>query len=286
MDSPLVLVVDDDRDTRELYKLVFELSGYRVAEADSVESAVDAARRLRPDVAVVDWMLGDGDGLALCAALRRHGRTRLIPIVAATGMTLTEDARALARQRGCETFLTKPVDLDDLVHATSSTLQVTQARMLRAAAVRLRRFATHVRGNAASLPAARTLTPSDLVSPSRLRAGSSVALIVADNAGHYLAANDRAAELTGYDSNVLTTMCVADLTPEPQASAVQHLWDRFIESGTQEGVYLVKRRDGLAIPMRYVAVANIAPGLHVSALSPAASGFHLPASGIALPGRS
>jgi PAS domain S-box-containing protein len=265
-----VLVVDDDRDTRELYKLVFEVAGYSVTEADSVGSAVDAARRARPDVVLTDWMLGDGDGLALCGTLRRHGPTHRIPVVAATGVTLDLDARERARQLGCETFLTKPIDLDVLVRAVASTLQATQARTLRAAAIRLRRYAVRVRPNVTRVSAAGAMTASELLSASRLRVGSSVALIIADDTGRYLGVNDRAAELTGYDPNVLATMSVADLTPPPNLSMTHHLWSSFIDSGTQEGVYLVKRRDGLAIALQYVAVANIAPGLHLSALSPAA----------------
>ncbi|MDQ3347074.1 MAG: response regulator [Acidobacteriota bacterium] len=269
MKTPHVLVVDDDRDTRELYKLVYETSGYRVSEADGVSRGVDAAQRLRPDVVLTDWRLADGDGMELCRALRRHGPTRLIPTVAATGMTLNAASRAEARRWGCETFLTKPIDIDVLLRATASTLQLTQARVLRAASVRLRRFAVSLRSNAAGTSAARTLTASGLLSASQASVNGGVALIIADDTGRYVGANDRAAELTGYDSKVLTTMSVADLTPEPQASAGQRLWNSFIADGTQEGVYLVKRRDGVAVPMRYVAIANITPGLHLSALTPA-----------------
>ncbi|MEN3339481.1 MAG: two-component system, cell cycle response regulator DivK [Acidobacteriota bacterium] len=265
MDSHLVLVVDDDADTRELYGLVLDVSGYRHVEADSLQSAVDLANRLRPDVVLTDWLLGDGDGLALCAALHRHGRTRRIPMVAATGMTLTLETRARARQLGCETFLTKPVDIDALVRTISSTLQIAQARSLRAAAVRLRRYAARVRGIARP---PQTTIASQLLAASRARVGKSVALILADDAGRYVAVNERAAELTGYQSDELTTMSVADLTPDDNEPARPRLWNRFIETGTQEGVYLLKRRDGLAVPMRYVAVANITPGLHLSALAP------------------
>ncbi len=269
MKTPHVLVVDDDRDTRELYKLVYETSGYRVSEADGVSRGVDAAQRLRPDVVLTDWRLADGDGMELCRALRRHGPTRLIPTVAATGMTLNAASRAEARRWGCETFLTKPIDIDALLRATASTLQLTQARPLRAASVRVRRFAALSRRNATRASPARTLTAADLLSASCVRVNGAVALIIADDTGRYVAANDRAAELTGYDPQVLTTMSVADLTPDPQVSAGQRLWNSFIADGTQEGVYLLKRRDGVAIPMQYVAVANIAPGLHLSALTPA-----------------
>jgi PAS domain S-box-containing protein len=269
MTPPLVLVVDDDSDTRELYRLVLEVSSYRVAEAASVAAAISAAQGLRPDVILSDWRLGDGDGLELCTALHRHGPTRRIPVVAVTGMTLSPEIRLRARALGCDTFLTKPVDLDTLVRALASTMHVKHARTLRAAAVRLRRFAAEARRNATRLTTARALTGADLLAASRARVDASVALIIADDSGRYVAANDRAAELTGYSANVLTTLSLADLTPEPDAETGQHLWSNFIETGAQEGVYLLKRRDGRSIPMRYVAIANIAPGLHLSALSPA-----------------
>jgi PAS domain S-box-containing protein len=266
MDSPVILVVDDDRDTRELYGLVFQVSGYRHVEADGLESAVEVARRVRPDVILTDWMLGDGDGIALCEALHRHGRTRRTPIIAVTGMSLSPEIRARARQLGCEMFLIKPVDVDALVRAVSNTLQIAQARSLRAAAVRLRRYARAVCESVRTAPA--NTVALQLLAASRVRVSKSVALMVADDAGRYLAVNDRVAELTGYGSNELTTMSVADLTPEDIESTRPGLWSRFIEAGTQEGVYFLKRRDGLAVPMRYVAVANIAPGLHLSALAP------------------
>ena len=265
-DSPLILVVDDDRDTRELYGLVLQVRGYRHAQADGVETAVSVARRVRPDAVLTDWMLGDGDGIALCLALHRHGRTRRTPIIAATGMSLSPEIRTRARQLGCEIFLTKPIDVDALVRTVSNTLQVTQARSLRAAAVRLRRYARGVRDSARTAPAGAIA--SQLLAASRARVSKSVALIVADDSGRYLAVNDRVAELTGYASNELTTMSVADLTPDDVESMRPRLWSRFIEAGTQEGVYFLKRRDGRAVPMRYVAVANIAPGLHLSALAP------------------
>lgn len=267
MEPPLVLVVDDDRDTRDLYKLVYEVAGLRVAEADSCQLASDTARRLRPDVIVTDWMLGDGDGLRLCEGLRRHGGTRLIPVIAATGMALGEGVRARARHLGCETFLLKPIDLDCLVRTTLEAVRMKKARLLRAAAARIRLEAARARRRAAAGTACRGASATELLAAFRPGTRRSIALIIADDAGKYVAVNDTAAELTGYDASVLTTLSVADLTPDPQVSAGRELWHRFMESGAQEGVYLVKRRDGQAVPLRYVAFANIAPGLHLSALT-------------------
>jgi PAS domain S-box-containing protein len=266
MPAPLILVVDDDRDTRELYKLVFDAGEYRVAEAASVAEGLRLADSLRPNVILTDWRLGDGDGFALCGALRRHGRTRRIPIVAATGVSLSPAAIEHARQLGCEIVLTKPIELDTLVRATAAALQTPQARMLRAATVRIRRYARRVGRDPVS-DGDEDVTAARLLSAARLRARSRVALILADDRGRYVAANDQAAELTGYDSQELTTMSVRDLTAPSQVSAGQDLWEHFIADGTQEGVFMVRRRDGESIAMQYVAVANVTPGLHLSALS-------------------
>ncbi len=270
MEPYLVLVVDDDLDTRELYTLVFEVAGFRVAAATSVGQALDAARRLHPDVILTDWRLGDGDGLTLCRDLRRHGPTRLIPMVAATGMTLSLEVRAQARQAGCEAFLIKPIDVDVLVRTATAAIQGRQARVLRAAAALVRREASRARRSGSATSASARVSASELIAGSRVAVRRSVALIIADDSGRYVAVNDRAAELTGYATSVLMTMSVSDLTPEPQAATAHDLWHQFMESGAQEGVYLVKRSDGESIPLRYVAFANIAPGLHLSALSPAA----------------
>ena len=124
--SPLILVVDDDRDTREMYRLMYESDDYRVAEATSVAEALASAATLRPDVVLTDWLLGDGDGFALCSGLRNAGHAH-IPVIAATGVTLTPEEIARATQLGCCAVLTKPVALEAMVKLTSATLAARQA---------------------------------------------------------------------------------------------------------------------------------------------------------------
>ncbi|MEO8077944.1 MAG: response regulator [Acidobacteriota bacterium] len=268
MPTSLILVVDDDPDTRELYKLVFDAGEYRVVEAASVAEGFRAAASLRPDVILADWRLGDGDGFALCAALHQHGRTRHIPIIAVTGVSLSPSAVDRARQLGCEVVFTKPVELDRLVRAVGFALHNQQARLLRAAAVRIRRYARSITCDAAAPRGGADVNVGGLLSAARLREPSDVALILADDSGRYVAANDHAAELTGYDSRELTSMSVKDLYLPSQTEAGSELWRHFIAEGTQEGVFVARRRDGGSVAMHYVAIANVVPGLHLSALSP------------------
>jgi CheY-like chemotaxis protein len=263
-----ILVVDDDRDTRELYGLVFKISGHRIVEAGSVAEGIRQATVNRPDLIIADWRLGDGDGFDLCRRLRARGATRRIPIVAITGASLSTDCVTAAYALGVHAILTKPVDVATLPRTVADALRISASRTLRAAAKRMQRYASHARRDASAMKrgaADMRATASMLIA--HARAQSHVALIVADDNGRYVAANDDAVELTGYDSQELMTLSVWDLTAMPLNGP--KLWEQFIASGTQEGDYVVRRRDGQAIRTRYVAIANVAPGLHVSALSAA-----------------
>jgi two-component system cell cycle response regulator DivK len=118
----LILVVDDDRDTRDLYRLVFETSGYSVAEAASIADAIREAAAELPALVLTDWMLGDGDGFLLCERLRADARTVGIPIVAVTGHSLSPEEVDRAGTLGCVRVVTKPIDVDTLTALVARTL--------------------------------------------------------------------------------------------------------------------------------------------------------------------
>jgi CheY-like chemotaxis protein len=88
-----ILVVDDNRRLLNWFEEELGRNGYRVVTSETVEGARARFREDRPDAALIDLLLPDGDGLALCRELRREAPT--LPIVAMTGATLdAEDARA------------------------------------------------------------------------------------------------------------------------------------------------------------------------------------------------
>lgn len=95
-----------------------------------------------------------------------------------------------------------------------------------------------------------------------------VAAIAADNTGRYVAANDMASEMTGYSRAELFRLHVRDLTPPMQKGEAGTLWNQFIQSGTQTGEYVLLRKDGTPLRVRYSAYASIAPGVHLSLLTP------------------
>jgi two-component system, cell cycle response regulator DivK len=104
---PFVLVADDDRDTRELYRAFFDTSGYRTAEAGSGLQAMTSALEIVPDVLLTDYAMPDVDGVTLARRLREDPRTAAIRILMVTGYaTPALERRAIGA--GVDRVLTKP----------------------------------------------------------------------------------------------------------------------------------------------------------------------------------
>ncbi len=112
--EPLVLIVEDYEDAREMYAAYLQFSGYRVAEAANGVEAVEQAQALMPDIILMDLALPKMDGWEATRLLKKDERTRDIPIVALTGHALAGHAEG-ARQAGCDAFITKPCLPDALV---------------------------------------------------------------------------------------------------------------------------------------------------------------------------
>ncbi len=112
--APLILVVDDYQDAREMYAEYLQFSGFRVAEARNGNEAVAQAFALLPDLILMDLSLPGKDGWEATKELKADTRTHHIPIVALTGHALA-GASDGARKAGCDSFVTKPCLPDDLV---------------------------------------------------------------------------------------------------------------------------------------------------------------------------
>src|SRR5881409_2770785 len=91
--KPLVLVVDDFADNREMYSEYLSFSGYDVIEARNGKEAVDAAQARLPDIIIMDLSLPVMDGWEATRRLKADDRTRRIPVVALTGHARSEERR-------------------------------------------------------------------------------------------------------------------------------------------------------------------------------------------------
>jgi DNA-binding response OmpR family regulator len=125
---PIILLVEDDRDSLEMYSAFFEMSGMWVATSTAPVEAIDAVDELKPDVIVTDVRFGGEPlGLELIHALKARTETHQIPVIVLSGHGLDElppGARADA-----DVFLEKPVLPDVLLDNVRGLL--SQSRLLR-----------------------------------------------------------------------------------------------------------------------------------------------------------
>ncbi len=112
--APLILVVDDYQDAREMYAEYLQFSGFRVAEARNGNEAIEQAFALKPDLILMDLSLPGMDGWEATRVLKADDRTRNIPVIALTGHALAGASEG-AKKAGCDSFVTKPCLPDDLV---------------------------------------------------------------------------------------------------------------------------------------------------------------------------
>jgi len=106
-----ILVVDDNEDCRLALRTVLESLGYGVHEAGDGEAAVEAARRLRPDLVLMDIMMPGMDGLEATRRIRGDAPGGNPCIVAVSAM---EGAREASLDAGCDDCLPKPIDLREM----------------------------------------------------------------------------------------------------------------------------------------------------------------------------
>jgi two-component system cell cycle response regulator DivK len=125
--KPLVLVVDDFADNREMYSEYLTYSGYDVIEAKNGKEALEAAQARAPDIIIMDLSLPVMDGWEATRRLKADDRTRRIPVVALTGHALAGHSQG-AREAGCDSFLAKPCLPDQLVAEIKRMLAVGQPK--------------------------------------------------------------------------------------------------------------------------------------------------------------
>ena len=117
---PMIMVVEDDVDSRLMMKTLLGMKGYRVVEAGDGQEAIEVAERERPGMVIMDLQLPRLGGFALARHLRQHADLNAIPIIIISGHDPLQH-RPLALAAGCNEYLGKPIDFD-LLEKTLSRL--------------------------------------------------------------------------------------------------------------------------------------------------------------------
>ena len=108
-----IMVVEDYDDTRYFLKRILEKKGYRVLEAVNGQEAVEIAQTEQPDLILMDLDLPILDGIGATQHLRQQDATKRVPIVAVTAYPMSY-TRVKAFAKGCNEYLSKPIDFDEL----------------------------------------------------------------------------------------------------------------------------------------------------------------------------
>ncbi len=114
LNRPLVLVVEDDEDTCELYAAALTAAGLEVVACGNGDQALKIATDQKPLLVVLDLALPGLDGVELCRQLKAGEATRHAPVIAVTGWSGEDVVRAL-EEVGVSTLLQKPCPPEDLL---------------------------------------------------------------------------------------------------------------------------------------------------------------------------
>ena len=120
--KPIILVVDDEDETRLMLRILLELKGFQVEEAVDGLDALRKVGDINPDVMVLDVMMPNMDGITVCKKLRCEPETEDLPIIMLSGKThLNADVEGLAA--GANFYMHKPVNIQQLITNVNQLLE-------------------------------------------------------------------------------------------------------------------------------------------------------------------
>lgn len=110
MPQPAILVVDDNLSNLEFLEAVLQVQGYEVFRATDGLAALEAVRRRRPDLVLLDIRIPGMEGRELARRLKADPATRHIPLVAVTAHALLGEREKILAA-GCDGYISKPINV-------------------------------------------------------------------------------------------------------------------------------------------------------------------------------
>jgi two-component system cell cycle response regulator DivK len=126
MDPKIILCIEDNPENRLLVRRVLEVEGYQVIEADSGMTGLQKAETMAPDLVLMDINLPEIDGYELTHRLKRMPHLVGVPVVAMTANVMKGD-REKTLAAGCDGYIQKPIDVDQLPLQVARFLQAKKA---------------------------------------------------------------------------------------------------------------------------------------------------------------
>jgi PAS domain S-box-containing protein len=229
-----VLVVDDHRDTLDLFAFVLASHGYRVISAATGTEALERCREDRPDLLLLDVMLPDIDGIEVCRQIKADPDLAPTIVVLASAIATSSDSTVVGLQSGADGYLVKPLEPAELV-----------ARVQ--AFIRFRDLEAAVRESELHLRAVFESTQEGMVT--------------VDDACAVCDANPAAARLLGASLEDLRGRELRELLAGSEP--FDRLWGRLRVDGRAECELIVSREGHADRELVLSAWARIRPGLHL-----------------------
>ena len=130
----LIYIVEDDQNIREIESFALKNSGYQIRDFSCAKEFYRALKEKTPDLAILDIMLPDEDGMEILQKLRRNPETRRLPIMMVTAKT-TEMDRVKGLDLGADDYMSKPFGVMELISRVKALLRrsmgETQEKLLK-----------------------------------------------------------------------------------------------------------------------------------------------------------
>jgi CheY-like chemotaxis protein len=122
-----ILIIEDNPLNLELVTDLLQAGGFNVASAPTAEEGLRMACELPPDLVLMDFSLPGMDGMSATRKLKENPATRHLTVVALTAHAMRGD-EAIARNAGCDGYVTKPIDTRTFVATITNHIAAANAR--------------------------------------------------------------------------------------------------------------------------------------------------------------
>ena len=239
-----ILAIDDNRDNlTTIEALISErMPEATVMTAEDGASGIEIARAEDPDVVLLDIVMPDMDGFAVCEALKADETLRSVPVIFVTALRTDSESRRRALQVGAEGFLTKPLDDIELVAQVQAMAKVKMAN----------RYQALKKSELAALVAERTFElEQELAERKRAEERHRTVLEttrdgywLVDAQGRILEANSAYCEASGYSAEEILGMRVSDLEAVETSEETSAHIERVRTRGEERFESQHRRKDG------------------------------------------
>ncbi len=112
--KPVLYIVDDVEENRNMLRMMFKMKGYEIIEACDGLDALEKLATTKADCMILDVMMPNMDGITLCKKLREMPETAVLPIIMLSGKTQPEDIQA-GLDAGANHYMKKPMNTGELI---------------------------------------------------------------------------------------------------------------------------------------------------------------------------